>query len=145
MVKISGINIAAPVVPFTTDDVYPTHDSTYGKGGWRSVDTVSELNAIPEPRKKNGMAVYVNENDTTYILKNNVWQPLIMKAVSQTFTFHQAVASNRWEIQHNLNKFPSATVVDSAGTEVIGDLQYVDSNNIIIEFSSSFTGTAYLN
>lgn len=145
MVKISGINVSAPIVPYTTDDVYPTHDSNYGRGGWHSVQTVNELNAIPAPRKANGMAVYVVENDTTYILKNNAWQPLVMKAVASTFTFQQAVASDRWEIQHNLDKFPSATIVDSAGTEVIGDLQYVDSNNIIITFSSSFTGTAYLN
>jgi hypothetical protein len=37
MANIQGTNVAAPVVPFTTEDIYATHDAKYGKGGYRSV------------------------------------------------------------------------------------------------------------
>jgi len=34
MANISGTNLAAPVVPFTTEDIYATHYAKYGNGGW---------------------------------------------------------------------------------------------------------------
>ena len=43
-------------------------------------------------------------------------------------------------IKHNLNKYPSVIVIDSAGTEVKGDINYIDKNNITINFSADFTG-----
>lgn len=36
------------------------------------------------------------------------------------FAFTQNVASDLWMIQHNLGKYPSVSVADSAGTEVVG-------------------------
>ena len=63
----------------------------------------------------------------------------------QTYIFKQNQASDRWEIKHNLNRYPSVTVVDTAGTVVIGGVQYIDANNILCTFSSPFSGTAYLN
>ena len=50
-----------------------------------------------------------------------------------------------WEINHNLGKFPSVSIVDSAGTVVIGDVSHTDINNLTISFASGFAGTAYLN
>ena len=61
------------------------------------------------------------------------------------FTYDQGLPSIMWEINHNLNKFPSAVVVDSAGSVVVGDIQYIDSNNIKITFNASFSGSAYIN
>lgn len=145
MTNILGTNVAAPVVPFTSEDKYATHDSIYGKGGWREVDTLLDLANISSSRKREGMAVFVIENKTLYTLQNNEWIKFQAEAKSSTYEFEQVSASSRWEIKHNLGKHPSVTIVDSAGTEVIGDVQYIDNNNIIIEFSGSFTGKAYLN
>jgi hypothetical protein len=50
-----------------------------------------------------------------------------------------------WPIEHNLNKYPSVTVLDSGGTTVEGQIDHVDLNNLTISFNSSFTGTATLN
>ena len=61
------------------------------------------------------------------------------------FTFTQATAEKKWEIAHNMGKYPSVTVADSAGSEVVGEVQYVDSNNVILLFASPFSGVAYLN
>lgn len=58
---------------------------------------------------------------------------------------YQDSASTLWTVNHNLNKFPSVTVVDSAGNVVFGDVEYVDANNVKIKFSSAFAGKAYLN
>ena len=62
-----------------------------------------------------------------------------------TFTFTQGVSSVTWNIQHNLGKFPSITVIDSAGTVVTGQYTYNDINNVTLTFSAPFAGTAYLN
>jgi len=62
-----------------------------------------------------------------------------------TFIYHQTSVSDRWIIEHNRDCYPSVTVVDSAGSIVVGDIQYIDSNKIIITFEGAFIGTAYLN
>jgi len=62
-----------------------------------------------------------------------------------TFIFTQDIPTPVWVIIHNLNKYPSVTVVDTAGTEVEGQVEYIDSNTIIITFSVGFAGKAYLN
>lgn len=62
-----------------------------------------------------------------------------------TYVHTQAQSGSVWAIEHNLNRFPSIEVVDSAGSVVVGDIQYIDENNITINFSAPFTGKAYLN
>jgi hypothetical protein len=62
-----------------------------------------------------------------------------------TFIFNQGVPASTWNIQHNLGKFPSITVVDTAGTVVMGQYDYVDNNNITLTFAAGFAGKAYLN
>ena len=61
------------------------------------------------------------------------------------FTFTQAGSSATWTIEHNLEKFPSVTVIDSANNVVYGNTTYTDENNLIINFSAPFSGKAYLN
>lgn len=61
------------------------------------------------------------------------------------YTHDQMVASATWNIVHNLNKYPSVAVVDSAGSEVEGSVMYVTPNRVIVEFSAAFGGKAYLN
>ena len=72
MAKISGINIADAVVPFTTDDTFATHYSKYGNGGWMEVSTTTERDAIPAARREAGMAVYVTGTSKLYILGSNL-------------------------------------------------------------------------
>lgn len=63
---------------------------------------------------------------------------------SVAFAHTQQIASNTWTIKHNLNFHPNVTVVDSGGTIVEGEIQYVDKNNIVLTFQSAFAGDAYL-
>lgn len=57
----------------------------------------------------------------------------------------QTLASAEWNITHNLGKNPSVSIVDSAEEEVIGEVQHIDVNSLIIRFSAAFSGKAYLN
>ena len=62
-----------------------------------------------------------------------------------SFTYSQAVAEDTWNIQHNMGKFPSITVIDTANTVVTGQYTYIDNNNVTLTFSAAFAGKAYLN
>jgi hypothetical protein len=57
----------------------------------------------------------------------------------------QAVAATDWNIIHDLNCFPSVTIVDATKTEVIGNIEYVNLNSLRVTFSAAFSGEAYLN
>lgn len=61
------------------------------------------------------------------------------------FVFTQRTPSKEWLIVHNLDKYPSITVVDSAETTVTGEYIYIDTNSVKCIFSSEFSGKAYLN
>jgi len=62
-----------------------------------------------------------------------------------TFIFNQAVASTQWDIQHNLGKFPSVSVINNNNVVINGEVKYIDNNNIQLNFSAGFSGKAYLN
>ena len=62
--------------------------------------------------------------------------------VSSNISF---VADTAETVTHNLNKFPSVTTVDSAGSHVVGDVQHINENSLTITFTSSFTGKVYAN
>jgi len=62
-----------------------------------------------------------------------------------TFIFTQNLPSTTWNIQHNLGKFPSITVIDTGNTVVTGEYNYTSNTNVILTFSAAFAGKAYLN
>ena len=62
-----------------------------------------------------------------------------------SFVFEQITPSSIWEIEHNLNKFPSISIVQEDGTEVYGLKTYTSSNKIILSFSKPIKGKAFLN
>lgn len=63
----------------------------------------------------------------------------------KNYIHYQNTASDTWLINHNLNKYPAVNVVDSAGNEVVGDVEYIDVNNLKITFMGAFKGKANLN
>ena len=63
----------------------------------------------------------------------------------KSYIFTQAVPSTTWTVSHNLEKFPSITVIDSGNTVVIGQYTYINNNNVTLTFSAAFAGKAYLN
>jgi len=62
-----------------------------------------------------------------------------------TFIFTQGVPATTWNIQHNLGKFPSVSVINNNNIVINGEVTYIDNNNVQLNFSAGFTGKAYLN
>ena len=82
------------------------------------------------------------------LIEDKVYDFAVFTLSSQgvpTFVFTQGVPATTWNIQHNLGKFPSITVIDTADTVVTGQYEYIDNNNVTLTFSAGFAGKAYLN
>ena len=79
-------------------------------------------------------------DNTKFLRGDNVWA-----IANETYTFAQASASATWTVQHNLDKFPSVTMVLSTGQKGYGDIVYIDENNLTITFASAESGKAYMN
>ena len=77
-------------------------------------------------------------DNTKFLRGDNVW-------AKETFEFAQVTPSTNWTIQHDMDKFPSVSVVNNNNVLMYGDITYIDKNNLIINFSAGFSGKAYLN
>lgn len=64
---------------------------------------------------------------------------------STYFVYDQVITSDVWVIEHNLNRFPSVTVVDSANSELFGEIRYISTDILQIIFNVPVSGKAYLN
>lgn len=63
----------------------------------------------------------------------------------KNYVHDQASPNSTWTITHNLNKRPAVSVVDSAGTQIICDVQYDSDNQVTLTFDDSTAGKAYFN
>ena len=96
--------------------------------------TSNNYNDLSNKPSINGVILVGNKTGTELGIVND-----------KNFVYVQATSSDIWEITHNLNKYPAVTVVDSGGSVVIGEIVYIDKNNIRITFASAFSGKAYFN
>ncbi len=97
MANINGTNLAASVVPFTTEDQYATHQAKYGQGGWQEVATISDRDAITAARREAGMAVYVLATNKVYILGNDLttWTELESGKVDDVKINNVSIVTNK--------------------------------------------------
>lgn len=63
----------------------------------------------------------------------------------KNYVHDQMSASAVWTVTHGLGKYPSVTVVDSAGDECEGHVNHVTLNQTVITFSAAFSGKAFFN
>ena len=106
----------------------------------------SNLSQIADAFNKTVVAIDItadNQNRTiTLTYRDNL-------SIQDTYKFshihNQTVSSSTWNITHNLNKYPSVSIVDSSNEEVIGEVEHVNSNSLIVKFSAPFSGKAFLN
>lgn len=61
------------------------------------------------------------------------------------YTHTQSVPAATWIVAHNLNKYPSVEVVDSAGSKIYTEVVHIDVNNLETRASSAFSGKAFCN
>lgn len=94
---------------------------------------------------KGMIRIATEEEAMAGVLNNVAITPHTLELKTTTFTFEQAIASDTWVINHNLNKYPSVTIVDTAGTQFQGRVEYIDKNNCIVYMNGATKGKAYLN
>ena len=69
----------------------------------------------------------------------------IVTIKSITYIHEQGIAADTWVINHNLNKYPSVILVDSANTQFEAQIEYNDINTCTVYMNGATTGKAYLN
>jgi len=102
---------------------------------------------IPQGRGYEGLQVYVESDQTLYILKgstNSDWVA-IAAGGDLTFLYTEPTPQILWTLAHNMGKFPSVTVLNTSGDEVEAFVNHVDDNNLSITFNTATSGTATLN
>lgn len=92
------------------------------------------------------------QNGITYISSFDAFDGYALAAsvenafVESTYIHTQAIASDTWVINHNLNTYPTVDIVDSAGTKIgANEIVWNNSNTITVTFLAGFSGKAYLN
>ena len=88
-----------------------------------------------------------HKHDEIYYTKSEVDNKIstISIQAGQTYVHTQSQAADTWTIKHNLNKYPSVSVVDSANSIVVGEITYINKNELIVGFTGAFSGKAILN
>jgi hypothetical protein len=94
---------------------------------------------------KDGVDGYTPQKGVDYYTEAEKQELIASLKGDAYFIFEQMLPSGYWIVTHNLGKNPSVTVVDSAGTVVIGEIQYISNNELTLTFSGEFSGKAYLN
>lgn len=61
-----------------------------------------------------------------------------------TYLHYQDQPADVWIIQHSLGRYCDVTVIDSAGTEILGDAQNATPDTMVVRFASAFAGKAYV-
>jgi hypothetical protein len=72
MTNIAGTNVTAPVVPYSENDPYPTHDEKYGKGGYRAVADQTARDDIKPERRSPGMLVRTLNDNIVWVLGSDL-------------------------------------------------------------------------
>jgi Major tropism determinant N-terminal domain len=64
---------------------------------------------------------------------------------SLVYVHVQNVPAELWEVTHDLGKYPSVVVIDSAGNMFETDVDYITVNHLAIRFPGPTSGTATMN
>ncbi len=137
----------------SADEGVVVYDSTldtffaWNGNAWLQIGiTQSDLQKIGEAYDRSVMSVDVTSTTTDRTITLNYRDTTFTADVYKYAHIHnQSSASAQWTITHNLGKYPSVSVVDSANNEVIGEVEYVTDTQLTIKFSAPFSGKAFLN
>ena len=130
---MAGIRITGSFVTNDPNDTYALLEDKYLLGGFRSVENLEDRDNIPLERRKWGMLVYVNENQTIYVLQqdnnsNDLTDNLNWKAVSENGTDIKIPAAKVISLDNNISL--------SSGLPVIDNVQ-VHENDVVVVFAQN--------
>lgn len=118
------------------EDITP---GAFDETKWLKISDASDIQKLQDEIDKKVENVNGSGNLLVERTDNNVTVKLT------TYIHEQGIALDRWEIEHNLNRFPSVTIIDTSGVEVDCEVIYIDKNNCILTMNAPFKGKAYLN
>ena len=110
----------------------------------------------PVPKKED--LIIISDSDSSNPVnatRSATLESLSDIGLDKTFIFSQSQPQTVWGnpstpegvryVRHDLNKFPSVTVVNSANEVVIGNVKYITADQVQLTFSAAFSGKAYFN
>ncbi|MBS3993820.1 MAG: hypothetical protein KGZ87_08895 [Bacteroidetes bacterium] len=119
------------------------HAVTKAQVGLDQVDNTSDLAKPVSTLQATADANTLNSANT---YADSLITQLIDNAPTDANFIHtQTIPSDTWSINHQLNKYPSVTIIDTIGNEIEGSVLHLDNNNLTITFSVVLIGTAVLN
>lgn len=136
-------------VSLADTNVSPVRSSTGARGpaGPRGPGTLIS-DGLPESTDGFDGDIYIDSEDGSFYgpKVNGEWpeDPTYVLSATKRKVHLQGMASSVWSITHDLGGRPSVTVVDSAGTVVIGEIGYNSDTEVTITFTAPFSGAAYL-
>lgn len=95
------------------------------------------------------MDIYVSDATGTTVrsvLKQDQVLAMIQAKMdaASPITFNQMVPSAEWLITHSFSYRPDVKIIDSAGDQVMGDIEYPSTTQVKVSFSAPFSGSAVL-
>jgi hypothetical protein len=137
--QVTGIT----TINFLTEETDPTVPQ-YVKNITES--NISNWNTSYNDRIVSGsVSVTPSVNQKTMILVQQDGGTVSITWADTNYVHDQQVAASSWVINHNLGKFASIHIVDTAGDEIIGEVTYNTINRITVTFTSQVSGKAYIN
>jgi hypothetical protein len=139
------VSVVVPIVgPLYEDDnsqVDPIITNAIISSAWFALQLT-----MVERVNDNSIKLYaVNPNTLTFSIVLNIVSRVNLGGTELIFYRHvQGVPSDKWVINHGLNKYPSASITDTSGNVITGDVVHIDKNTLEANFSSSFSGEAYI-
>ena len=120
--------------------------SEFGVFSWNSAVPNTNPNELDFYRVKlNHLASQGSfQQDKEYFISLLSWNPTVTGG-DKTFVFDQGVPALVWVVNHNLNKFPAVSVVNTLKQEVYGKVDYINNNKLTITFNAQFSGQAFCN
>jgi hypothetical protein len=137
---LGGVSILGFISPFNTGDTYPVIDPLYGIDGLRNLNNLSDLNSIPNARRRSGMIVGVSGGTNYYKLNSSPWSGNISDW-SEIFISESHITG--FTYNPNNNRF---IVGDTYGESFSADILSVSglSSSGLIS-SDSLSANTYLN
>jgi hypothetical protein len=143
MALISGaVNITGTIAPTDTNDIYATHDSKYGKGGYREVADLLERNDITLARRSDGMLVYVRSEDKIFKLENGLensnWVEFNIKSSQVEYDNSGSVLSSSNiqdavdEVAETTHQFTTKQVTHQVTGGATGSITVIQGDDVLI-------------
>tara|TARA_R110002012_G_scaffold25464_4_gene84334 strand:+ start:5056 stop:5400 length:345 start_codon:yes stop_codon:yes gene_type:complete len=111
----------------------------------KKISQLNQLNVSDVDISTDVVAIVDSSTNTTKKVSVADLMSSNQSSTDKNYVHNQIASSASWVVNHNLNKFSSVVVVDSAGTVVTGEIVYDSVNTVTLSFSAPFSGKAYFN